>query len=128
MDNNNYGYNNNYGNYGNNFNNDYNNSNKAPEQGKGKSIASMACGIASIVFSFCYGIPGIILAIVSLCLQGSYKSMNNNTHNGFSKAGFICGLIGLILSILMTIIYTIIIVGAVNIASNSPQFNFNFTY
>ena len=74
------------------------------------STAVLVLGILSIVFCWCYGLPGVILGIIALVLagkgeklykanpefykQGSYKNLN---------AGKICAIIGLSLSALMFI-------------------------
>lgn len=72
---------------------------------KGKSIASMVCGILSIVWAwFSYAaILGIALGIVAIVLSSGVK--NAGGENGMSKAGFICGLIGTILSGVMLVIW-----------------------
>lgn len=72
----------------------------AQGQSKGKSIACMACGIASIVLSWSYGC-GLIPAIVSLVL-GS-QCAKEGVQNTFTKVGKITAIIGLILSIIGTI-------------------------
>ena len=64
---------------------------------KGKSIASMACGIAGIAGSFGWGI-GLILSIVALVLSKKYVE-EAGADNTFSKVGRITGMIGVILSI-----------------------------
>ena len=69
-------------------------------QSKGKSIACMVFGIASIVASYGYGV-GLICAIVSLVLGGQCKK--EGVENTFTKAGKITAIIGLILSIIGTI-------------------------
>jgi hypothetical protein len=81
-----------------------------------KSLAVMIIGIASIPFSFVYGIPGLVLAIIALILAGSGgRALEANpalyTPGSISmrRAGKICGVIGLILSIIMTIVWAIII-------------------
>lgn len=74
------------------------------------STAVLVLGILSIVFCWCYGLPGVILGIIALVLagkgeklykanpefykQGSYKNLN---------AGKICAIIGLSISALMFI-------------------------
>ncbi len=70
-------------------------------QPKGKSIACMAFGIASIVLAWCYGC-GLVPAIVSLVLGGMCKK--DGVQNTFTKVGKITGIIGLILSIVLGII------------------------
>lgn len=75
--------------------------------GKGLSIASMACGIASIcTFNF---IPGI----VALCLSKNFRRANNGEHNGFSKTGKICGIIGIIVSAIVIFAYIVFFFGFV---------------
>lgn len=69
-------------------------------QSKGKSIACMVCGIASIVGSYGYGV-GLICAIVSLVLGSQLKK--DGVENQFTKVGKITGIIGLILSIIGTV-------------------------
>ena len=76
----------------------------AQGQSKGKSIACMACGIASIVLSWSYGC-GLIPAIVSLVL-GS-QCAKEGVQNTFTKVGKITGIIGLILSIVLGVIMII---------------------
>ena len=72
----------------------------AQGQSKGKSIACMACGIASIVLAWTYG-AGLIPAIVSLVLGG--QCAKEGVQNQFTKVGKITAIIGLILSIIGTI-------------------------
>ena len=72
-----------------------------PAQGsKGKAIACMVCGIASIVASYGYGF-GLVCAIVSLVLGSQLKKAG--VENQFTKVGKITAIIGLILSIIGTI-------------------------
>ena len=87
-------------------------------QSKGKSIACMACGIASIVLCEAYGL-GLIPAIISLVLGGQCK--NAGIQNTFTKVGKITAIIGLILSIVVgaIMIIAVALVGAAGIAANS---------
>ena len=79
-------------------------------QSKGKSIACMACGIASIVLCEVYGI-GLIPAIISLILGG--QCAKEGVQNAFTKAGKITGIIGLILNIVVGAIMILAVIGAV---------------
>ena len=82
----------------------------AQGQSKGKSIACMACGIASIVLCEAYGM-GLIPAIISLVL-GS-QCAKEGVQNTFTKVGKITGIIGLIMSIVLGVIMIILVaVGA----------------
>lgn len=69
----------------------------------GLSIASMGCGIMSLILFWGYG-TGLMFAIASLVLRANYRKRNNKTDNKFSKAGFITSLIGLILGVLILVI------------------------
>ena len=84
----------------------------APVQGqsKGKSIACMACGIASIVLCEVYGM-GLIPAIVSLILGG--QCAKEGVQNTFTKVGKITGIIGLILNIVVGAIMIIAVAAGV---------------
>ena len=65
---------------------------------KGKSIASMVCGIASIVCCWMgYGaVAGLICGIVALVLSSG--CVKEGYENQFTKVAKITGIIGLILS------------------------------
>ena len=78
----------------------------APVQGQSKapSIVCMATGIASIVLCYCWGL-GIVAAIVSFVFGGKCK--NSGIQNGFTKVGKITSIIGLILSIICTVLLVI---------------------
>lgn len=74
---------------------------------KGKQIASMVCGILSVCWgcagiSIWGGVIGIALGIVAFVLSSGLKKAGG--YNGMAKAGFICGLIGVILSAIMLIV------------------------
>jgi len=86
-----------------------------------KAVAVLVLGIISIATAFCYGIPGLVIAIITMVMaSGSKKLYNANpalyTESSYKNmnAGRICGIIGLILSIviLITIIYIILFGGS----------------
>lgn len=77
--------------------------------GQGAAIASMVCGILSIVFCWCYGILGLVLGIVGMALSGKSKRDAGGISNGMAKTGFICGLIGTIFGALF-LIYIIFVI------------------
>jgi len=71
-------------------------------ENRGKSIASMALGIASLVL--CESIVGgIVCAIIGLVL--SKQAIAQGGENGFNKAGKITSTIGLILGCVCVAIY-----------------------
>lgn len=67
----------------------------------GLAIATLICGIASIVFS-CYGV-GIACSIVSLVLSKKYNEQAT-AENKMVKVGRILAIIGLVTSIVGTIV------------------------
>ena len=85
-------------------------------QSKGKSIACMVTGIASIVASYGYGV-GLICAIVSLILGAQCKK--DGVQNQFTKVGKITAIIGLILSIVVGAIMIILVAAAAAAAVSS---------
>jgi len=88
------------------------------------STGVLVLGIISIVGCFCYGIVGIICGIIAIVMAGKAKKLyeaNSSlyTESSFKnmKAGRICGIIGLCLSvayILFLIIYIAIIGAAIS--------------
>lgn len=66
-----------------------------------KSIVCMACGIASIVLSSSYGI-GLIPGIISIVINMSCR--RRGEQNGFTKAGMITSVIGILFSIIIGLV------------------------
>jgi hypothetical protein len=75
------------------------------------ATGSLVLGILSIVFVWCYAIPGIVMGVIAIVLANkatlAYEanpSMYNESSIGNAKAGKITGIIGLSLSALFFII------------------------
>jgi len=84
------------------------------QQSLPNSTGILVMGILSIVLCCCYGIVGIILAIISLILAQKSKNLYLATPEIFTessyknmKAGKICAIIGLCLSCLY-LVYSIV--------------------
>jgi hypothetical protein len=78
----------------------------------GLAIASMCCGIASIVLSCCVPYISIFAAIAAIILghKATTKIKANQASGaGMAKAGLITGYIGLVTSLLM-LVYTIFVI------------------
>ena len=119
------GYNNGYQQNG--YNNGYTqyNYNNAPvNNNDGTSVGALVCGIISLVLG-CWGV-GIVTGIIALVLSSKYKKAHNGVHNGQSKAGFICGLIGVILNGICIVYYIIIFVAAAGMAGASAVSYYNW--
>lgn len=69
------------------------------QNSKGKAIASLVCGIVSVVIAwFSYGaIAGLAAGIVAIVLGVGVRKLNDENKN-FATAGFITGIIGVVLS------------------------------
>lgn len=69
------------------------------QNSKGKAIASLICGIVSVVLAwFGYGaIAGFAAGIVAIVLGVGVRKLNDENKN-FATAGFITGIIGVVLS------------------------------
>lgn len=82
---------------------------RMPDPGQGKGIASMVLGICSILFCFLYGIVGLVCGIVGFILAKQSKELSGGVQNPFAKAGYVCSIIGIILSALM-LLYVVFVV------------------
>lgn len=93
------------------------------QQNLPNSVGVLVLGILSIVFCWCYGIPGLALGIISLIMAKKANALYSNspetyTESSFKnvKAGKICAIVGLCLSsvyAIFIIIYVAIIGAAV---------------
>jgi hypothetical protein len=91
----------------------------------------LVLGILSIVTCWLYGIPGIIMGIIAISMhkkdKALYLSNKAKYEQSFknSKAGYICGIIGLCLSalfILYIIVVLLFVAGAVATAGSYNNF------
>jgi len=78
------------------------------------ATAVLVMGILSIVFCWCWGVIGLILGIIGLILGSKSKKIYKEDPDRFSlssyknlNAGFICSLIGTILSGLYVVVVVI---------------------
>lgn len=69
------------------------------QNSKGKAIASLVCGIVSVVLAwFSYGaIAGLAAGIVAIVLGVGVRKLNDENKN-FATAGLVTGIIGVVLS------------------------------
>jgi len=96
------------------------------------ATAALVLGIISIPTCFCYGVIGIVCGIIAIVQANkAIQEFNSSPENyssgslGNAKAGKICGIIGLSLSVAYLIYFIILIVfyGAAitSILSNLPK-------
>ena len=79
------------------------------------AVATLILGILSILGSCCYGIPGIIMAIIALIISSNSNKLLKANPEGYSdagnhKAGRICAFIGLGISALYFIFFIVYVV------------------
>lgn len=93
---------------------------------------ALVLGILSIVFSFCYGLIGVILGIIGLILANKAMQLYEQNPGAYSqssygnaKAGKITSIIGLALSalVLIYIIFMLFLFGSMISALPWQQFN-----
>jgi len=93
------------------------------------ATAVLVLGILSIVTCWLYGIPGIIMGIIAIVLHKKNKTLylSNKTkyEQSFknSKAGFICGIIGLCLSVLMIIYFIVVVLFVAGAIATAGSYN-----
>ncbi len=106
--------------------NDYYNQygNDMQPQGKGKAIAALVLGIVALVFSCCCTYIGIICGVLAV-IFGILEIKKNGEGKGMAIAGTICGGIGAVAGIIMTIINFINIQNGSNDIYNAFMEGFN---
>ncbi len=70
----------------------------------GMAIASLVCGILSIVGGCCIACTGYILAITGIVLGVTGKNKADEKGKKMATAGIICGIVGLVLSIINSVL------------------------
>jgi hypothetical protein len=77
-----------------------------PQKNLPNATATLVLGIVSIATCFLYGLPGIVCGIIALVLHKKDKQIFDANPQAYevsfknSRAGFICAVIGLSLSVL----------------------------
>lgn len=89
------------------------------------ATASLVLGIISLATFWIYGIPGIVCGIIALALHGKDKRMYNENPAKYSqsfktsKAGMVCGLLGLIFSAVFLLLVILFVVYVTNTVGNA---------
>lgn len=88
----------------------------------GKATGALVCGILSILLCSSV-VPSIILGIVAIVLGG--KALKLISINGKAKAGRVCGIIGIVLSVISAALISFLLVWAVGTASSTSSDDFS---
>lgn len=75
------------------------------------AIVSLVLGILSMVTCCCYGIFGILFGIGGIVCA---VLANRQGKNGLATAGFICSIIGIVLSVICMLVLLVALVGSVS--------------
>ena len=93
------------------------------QQTNGKATAALVCGLVSFACGgFFVSIPAIILGRIA---QNEIRASGGRQGGeGMAKAGFILGIINVVLSVIFVAFYIVVIVAASNSSSNSTYSNY----
>lgn len=93
------------------------------------ATAVLVLGIISLLGAFCYGIIGLILGIIGLALANRAERRYREAPERYQassysnlKAGRICSLIGLILSIIMILVFVIYFIWVFTMMDNISRY------
>ena len=96
--------------------------------------AVLVLGILSILGCFCYAVPGLVMAIITLFLSKKDKSIYESDPKAYensyknSKAGRICAIIGLSTSIAFVLVIIAYIVFVVFMVTTVAASNSGYSY
>lgn len=92
------------------------------------ATGALVLGIISIATCWLYGIPGLVCGIIAIVLHKKDKAIYVQDPQGYqqsfknSKAGFVCGVIGLSLSALFLVYILIMLLFVATAFSNFSRF------
>lgn len=91
--------------------------------GSGGAVGALVCGIISLVLSnipfACFG--GIVLGIIAIIKGAKARKYGPQNKKGMATTGYVLGIIGLIISIIMTLV-TILLIAFIG-DHNSPLYS-----
>ncbi len=70
----------------------------------GLAIASLVCGILSIIGGCCFACIGYVLSILAIILGCFGKGKADKTGKKLATAGLICGIVGFVLSVILSVL------------------------
>ena len=94
------------------------------------ATAVLVLGILSIITCVFYGFIGLILGIIAVSMHSKDKALYQSNKVKYaqsfknSRAGYVCGIIGLSLSALYILIVILAIIIGVGAATTAASFNF----
>ncbi len=88
-------------------------------KGDNMALASMVCGILSIVMCCCMGIFSIILGVAAMILFKKSKDMDGGVASSMALVGMICGIIGCVTGVFSIAYWILFFMGIVSSAAMS---------
>lgn len=85
-------------------------------KGDNMALASMVCGILSILLCCCMGIFSLILGIVAIVLYKKSKDKDGGNPSTTAAAGLICGIIGSVIGVFSIAYWVLMFLGIVSSA------------
>lgn len=92
------------------------------KQNNGLAIASLVCGIISIVLCCCCGL-GVLLGIAGIVLAILSKKNSGGKLSGLAIAGLICGIVGVVFGV-GWLIYYLVLGGAATLSDYSNYYGY----
>lgn len=92
------------------------------------ATGALVLGIISIATCWLYGVPGLICGIIAIVLHKKDKAIYEQDPMGYeqsfknSKAGFVCGVVGLSLSALFLVYVIVMVLFFATVATNFSRF------
>lgn len=83
---------------------------------RGKATAALVLGIISLVFCWMsfFAVVSVVCSIIGIIMGSGARKQLPPEGRGQATAGFVCSIIGLVIAILMLILFTVIIIAAIN--------------
>ncbi len=94
------------------------------------ATAVLVLGILSIITCIFYGFIGLILGIIAVSMHSKDKAMYQSNKVKYaqsfknSRAGYVCGIIGISLSALLFLIVILAIIIGIGAATTAAAYNF----
>ncbi|MEU5092520.1 DUF4190 domain-containing protein [Streptomyces sp. NPDC021356] len=100
----------------------------APAPRNGMGIAAMVLGILACCLFCLYGVVSVVLGILAVVfgVKGRRRAERGEADNrGQAQAGFVTGIIGIVLGIAMIVVYVVLIATAVHESRTSDPYSYD---
>jgi hypothetical protein len=89
-------------------------------------VAALIMGITGCCLGWVYGIPGLVFSIIGMAMSGRSRNLlaaNPTAYKGqkLANAARTWSIVGLVESIIMTVVFSIVIIAGIFAATTSPN-------